>query len=162
MVSWTLHSTPSFKYLWNSFLVVLYSSYPNGRILFGFHNYHSNILIMSKETKDTSHRSQSQEITPVQNPNEDRESARAAVVVQEKVKRTWTSYLWDTLDKSPEERRFLFKLDCAILTFGTCGSYAPSSSLSWKANVYQVSSSSTWISRTLIMLLFPACKTPPT
>ncbi|KAK3692003.1 major facilitator superfamily domain-containing protein [Podospora appendiculata] len=34
---------------------------------------------------------------------------------------TWRSYLWDTLDKSPEERRFLFKLDAVLLTFASLG-----------------------------------------
>ncbi|KAM3523112.1 hypothetical protein NHJ13051_005292 [Beauveria bassiana] len=33
----------------------------------------------------------------------------------------WKAYLWDTLDKSPEERRFLFKLDAAILTVASLG-----------------------------------------
>lgn len=33
----------------------------------------------------------------------------------------WTAYLWDTLDKSPEEQRFLFKLDVAILTMASLG-----------------------------------------
>ncbi|KAE8147782.1 major facilitator superfamily domain-containing protein [Aspergillus avenaceus] len=33
----------------------------------------------------------------------------------------WTAYLWDTLDKSPEEQRFMFKLDAAILTMGSLG-----------------------------------------
>ncbi|KAE8162968.1 pantothenate transporter [Aspergillus tamarii] len=32
-----------------------------------------------------------------------------------------TAYLWDTWDKSPEERRFLFKLDAAILTIASLG-----------------------------------------
>ncbi|KAJ0415163.1 major facilitator superfamily domain-containing protein [Aspergillus carlsbadensis] len=36
-------------------------------------------------------------------------------------KRTWHRYIWDTFDKSPEERRFLFKLDMALLTFATLG-----------------------------------------
>ena len=40
-------------------------------------------------------------------------------VIRTKPKRKWQSYIWDTLDKSPEERRFLFKLDAAILTFAT-------------------------------------------
>jgi hypothetical protein len=31
------------------------------------------------------------------------------------------SYIWDTLDKDPEERKFLFKLDAAILTFASLG-----------------------------------------
>ncbi|KAJ9143834.1 MFS general substrate transporter [Pleurostoma richardsiae] len=45
----------------------------------------------------------------------------AVELVQEKTKWTWKSYLWDTLDKSPEERRFLFKLDAALLTFASLG-----------------------------------------
>ncbi|MCJ1308190.1 hypothetical protein MMC25_001842 [Agyrium rufum] len=35
--------------------------------------------------------------------------------------RKWQSYLWDTFDKSPEERRFLTKLDAALLTFASLG-----------------------------------------
>ena len=35
--------------------------------------------------------------------------------------RNWRSYVWDTFDKSPEERRFLFKLDAALLTFASLG-----------------------------------------
>jgi hypothetical protein len=42
-------------------------------------------------------------------------------VVQTKVKRRWVSYIWNTFDKSPEERRLLFKLDSAILTFASLG-----------------------------------------
>ncbi|OAA39052.1 MFS general substrate transporter [Cordyceps fumosorosea ARSEF 2679] len=33
----------------------------------------------------------------------------------------WTAYLWDSLDKSPQERRFLFKIDAAILTVACLG-----------------------------------------
>jgi ACS family pantothenate transporter-like MFS transporter len=47
--------------------------------------------------------------------------AAAYAIIQEKPKKKWTSYLWDTLDKSPEERRFLFKLDAALLTFASLG-----------------------------------------
>jgi hypothetical protein len=36
-------------------------------------------------------------------------------------KRRWVNYLWDTFDKSREERRFLFKLDTALLTFASLG-----------------------------------------
>ncbi len=42
-------------------------------------------------------------------------------VVQQKVKTKWTSYIWDTLDKSPQERKFLFKLDADLLTFASLG-----------------------------------------
>ncbi len=38
--------------------------------------------------------------------------------VAEKPKRGWRSYIWDSLDKSPEERKLVFKLDCALLTIG--------------------------------------------
>jgi len=42
-------------------------------------------------------------------------------IVKANVKRKWQSYIWDTLDKSPEERHFLFKLDAALLTFASLG-----------------------------------------
>ncbi|KAJ0314052.1 hypothetical protein Brms1b_007295 [Colletotrichum noveboracense] len=42
-------------------------------------------------------------------------------VLQEAPKRTWKSYLWDTFDKSPEERRFLFKLDAVLMTLASLG-----------------------------------------
>lgn len=45
----------------------------------------------------------------------------AEEVIQDKPKRSWKSYVWDTFDKSPEERRFLFKLDAAVLTFASLG-----------------------------------------
>lgn len=45
----------------------------------------------------------------------------AAEIVQEKPKLTWRSYIWDTFDKSPEERRFLAKLDAVLLTFASLG-----------------------------------------
>lgn len=35
--------------------------------------------------------------------------------------RRWVNYLWDTFDKSPEERKFLFKLDAILLTFASLG-----------------------------------------
>jgi MFS family permease len=31
----------------------------------------------------------------------------------------WRGWLWDSADVSKEERRFLFKLDATLLTFGT-------------------------------------------
>lgn len=49
-------------------------------------------------------------------------SADSQPVLEETYKkRTWTRYIWDSLNKSPEERRFLFKIDLAILTFASCG-----------------------------------------
>ena len=46
---------------------------------------------------------------------------QAEVVIQEDVHKKWQSYVWDTLDKPPEERKFLFKLDFALLTFASLG-----------------------------------------
>ena len=47
--------------------------------------------------------------------------ALAADTIQEQPRQKWTSYLWDTLDKPPAERKFLFKLDAAVLTIATLG-----------------------------------------
>ena len=44
-----------------------------------------------------------------------------AAVVHETPRRSWRSYLWDTFDKSPEERRFLFKLDAVLMTLASLG-----------------------------------------
>jgi len=46
---------------------------------------------------------------------------RAQEVVAVKPKRKWQSYIWDTFDKSPEERKFLFKIDTALLTLASFG-----------------------------------------
>ncbi|OOF90060.1 hypothetical protein ASPCADRAFT_135471, partial [Aspergillus carbonarius ITEM 5010] len=51
----------------------------------------------------------------------DDQAVASSIVVQKTPKRRWVSYLWDTFDKSPEERRLLFKLDTAILTFASLG-----------------------------------------
>ena len=45
----------------------------------------------------------------------------AEEVIQVKPRHRWQGYIWDTFDKSPEERKFLFKLDAAVLTFATLG-----------------------------------------
>ncbi|TVY36707.1 Pantothenate transporter [Lachnellula occidentalis] len=37
--------------------------------------------------------------------------------------RSWKSYLWDTFDKSPAERRLLFKVDATLVTFGCLGTF---------------------------------------
>lgn len=47
--------------------------------------------------------------------------ANVTDVIQETPKRRWVSYIWDTFDKSPEERRLLTKLDAAILSFASLG-----------------------------------------
>lgn len=50
---------------------------------------------------------------------------RAEIVITEKPKRKWQSYIWDTFDKSPEERKFLFKIDTALLTLASFGLFSP-------------------------------------
>lgn len=50
--------------------------------------------------------------------NEDEQVAR---LIKEQPELSWKSYLWDTFNKSPEERRFLFKLDAVLLTFASLG-----------------------------------------
>ncbi|CAK7271304.1 hypothetical protein SEPCBS57363_004550 [Sporothrix epigloea] len=47
--------------------------------------------------------------------------AAAERLVAQTPKQTWRTNFWDTLDKSPEERRFLFKLDAVVLTFASLG-----------------------------------------
>lgn len=54
--------------------------------------------------------------SPLHNPTSSSDDA-----IQAKPSLTWRSYIWDSLDKSPEERRFLFKLDAAVLTFASLG-----------------------------------------
>lgn len=49
------------------------------------------------------------------------QDATSSITVQSNPTKTWRSYLWDTFDKSPAERRFLFKLDAVILTFASLG-----------------------------------------
>ncbi|KAI1458486.1 MFS general substrate transporter [Annulohypoxylon moriforme] len=51
----------------------------------------------------------------------DHSDTESTTPVVQKPKQTWRSYFWDTFDKSPEERRFLFKLDAVILTFASLG-----------------------------------------
>ncbi|KAF2807568.1 MFS general substrate transporter [Mytilinidion resinicola] len=36
---------------------------------------------------------------------------------------SWKSYFWDSWDKSPEERRLIFKLDLTLMTFGCLGTF---------------------------------------
>jgi hypothetical protein len=42
-------------------------------------------------------------------------------IIAQTPKRTWRSYIWDSLDKDPKERKLVFKLDCALLTIGCLG-----------------------------------------
>lgn len=51
----------------------------------------------------------------------ERAASFAAALVEAEPKKTWRSYVWDTFDKSPEERWFLTKLDAAILSLACFG-----------------------------------------
>ncbi|KAJ4132480.1 hypothetical protein NW754_015297 [Fusarium falciforme] len=62
-----------------------------------------------------------EKVQRVDDPSPASDSDTVVAVVQEKPKSTWKSYLWDTFDKSPEERRFLFKLDAALMTLASLG-----------------------------------------
>lgn len=59
--------------------------------------------------------------TGVTDPNDKRTQVVIEAIVPEMPQRTWKSYIWDTFDKSPEERKFLFKLDAALLTYASLG-----------------------------------------
>lgn len=54
-------------------------------------------------------------------PNVEALNADTTVVLEKNPRRKWQSYLWDSLNKSPKERKFLFKLDLALLTFACLG-----------------------------------------
>jgi hypothetical protein len=82
-------------------------------------------------------------------------------VIQNPVKRKWVSYIWDTFDKSPEERRLLFKLDSAILTFASLGKLFTLIALEIDADCIswlQVTLSSTLIRLTSTMLSCLECR----
>lgn len=79
-------------------------------------------------------------------------------VIQKNPKKRWVSYIWDTFDKSPEERRLLFKLDAAILTFASLGKTAwMQISSIVNLTLRKVISSSTWTRSTLTMPLSLEC-----
>jgi ACS family pantothenate transporter-like MFS transporter len=70
---------------------------------------------------DSDHkRASSQSLSPTRSSTPDEEE-RIAQLVKEQPKSSWKSHLWDTFNKSPEERRFLFKLDAVLLTFASLG-----------------------------------------
>lgn len=48
-------------------------------------------------------------------------SREASISVHSNPKTSWKSYIWDTFDKSPEERKFLFKLDAILMTLASLG-----------------------------------------
>jgi ACS family pantothenate transporter-like MFS transporter len=75
---------------------------------------------MDMSTKDDVKRPESATQSPLRSSTSG-EEVRATDLVKEQPKANWKSYLWDTFNKSPEERRFLFKLDAVLLTFASLG-----------------------------------------
>lgn len=73
--------------------------------------------------KESEEQDRSKTVAVVVDDDSDRslETAESPVKIQTVPKRSWKSYLWDTFDKSPEERKFLFKLDAVLLTFASLG-----------------------------------------
>jgi MFS transporter, ACS family, pantothenate transporter len=59
--------------------------------------------------------------TPKSSSQDDRVVVVDGIKLQVQPKRSWKSYVWDTFDKTPEERKFLFKLDGILLTFASLG-----------------------------------------
>jgi hypothetical protein len=49
------------------------------------------------------------------------EDVKEAAGREEPKKPRFVSYLWDTFDKPPAERRLLTKLDTALISFGAVG-----------------------------------------
>lgn len=48
-------------------------------------------------------------------------SREGSISVQSNPQVSWKSYFWDTFDKSPDERKFLFKLDAVLMTLASLG-----------------------------------------
>lgn len=78
---------------------------------------------LAKETEvSTDHNPTKTVVTSTTSPSfDEHDNNDVAKKVQIQPKRTWKSYVWDTFDKSPEERKFLFKLDAILLTFASLG-----------------------------------------
>ncbi|KAN0075917.1 Major facilitator superfamily domain containing protein [Elaphomyces granulatus] len=56
-----------------------------------------------------------------QAPSDESSGYERETITKSDAKRRFASYLWDTLDKPYEERRLLFKLDAALLSFASLG-----------------------------------------
>lgn len=63
-------------------------------------------------------------MTSKQAPGSHEREAAERIVSLDVSKKRWVSYIWDTLDKNKEERKFLFKLDAALLTYACLGKSA--------------------------------------
>lgn len=77
-----------------------------------------DVVVSQPGLVDEKHQQHQQQVT---GKSEETDSSVSGISVESTPKRTWRSYVWDTFDRSPEERRFLFKLDAVILTFASLG-----------------------------------------
>lgn len=64
-----------------------------------------------------------------QAPSDESSGYDRETIAKRDAKRRFVSYLWDTLDKPYEERRLLFKLDAALLSFASLGGWHGMSAL---------------------------------
>ncbi|RKU44141.1 hypothetical protein DL546_004832 [Coniochaeta pulveracea] len=76
-------------------------------------------MVKSIDTDDK--RAASTTLSTARSSSSSNEDDRIARLIKHEPKANWKSYFWDTLNKSPEERRFLFKLDAVILTLASLG-----------------------------------------
>jgi ACS family pantothenate transporter-like MFS transporter len=76
---------------------------------------------MAKSITTDDKRPASETLSAARSSSSSSEDDRIARLIKDEPKANWKSYLWDTLNKSPEERRFLFKLDAVILTLASLG-----------------------------------------
>ncbi|KAJ0361469.1 hypothetical protein COL26b_013695 [Colletotrichum chrysophilum] len=60
-------------------------------------------------------------------PSKGRElTTRIVPAIEEERKTTWRHFFWDAWDKTPEERRLIFKVDITLMTFGCLGTFIKS------------------------------------
>lgn len=78
-------------------------------------------ITMAKSIRTDDKRAASETLSATRSSSSSAEDDRITRLIKEEPKASWKSYLWDTLNKSPEERRFLFKLDAVILTLASLG-----------------------------------------
>ncbi|KAI8254389.1 Pantothenate transporter liz1 [Colletotrichum sp. SAR11_239] len=50
-------------------------------------------------------------------------TTRIVPAIEEERKTTWRHFFWDAWDKTPEERRLIFKMDITLMTFGCLGTF---------------------------------------
>ncbi|KAI8225917.1 Pantothenate transporter liz1 [Colletotrichum sp. SAR 10_96] len=50
-------------------------------------------------------------------------TTRIVPAIEEERKTTWRHFFWDAWDKTPDERRLIFKMDITLMTFGCLGTF---------------------------------------